>query len=136
MAPDQHLGERIKRLRLNLGLTQSELASHADVTKAYLSQIEAGQRKNPSAEVLHKIALALDTTVAQLLEKHVEPPEIKMCIRELDVVVPSSLREYALKEKLDPDEIEMLARIHHKGKQPKTVRGWLYLHESIKRAVK
>lgn len=40
MERDVKIGERLKRLRMINGLTQEELASRADLTKGYISQLE------------------------------------------------------------------------------------------------
>jgi transcriptional regulator with XRE-family HTH domain len=59
------IGKRIKKLRLEKGLSQRELASEG-VTYAYISRIEAGTR-NPSLKALIKLAPKLDTTALYLL---------------------------------------------------------------------
>jgi transcriptional regulator with XRE-family HTH domain len=59
------LGRRIQLERTARGLTQAEVAQPL-VTAAYLSRVEAGQRK-PSAKVLAHIADRLAVTPARLL---------------------------------------------------------------------
>ena len=49
------LGQRIKALRVEAGLTQEEVAWSCDVSKAHLSQIEAG-KGYPSMPVLLALA--------------------------------------------------------------------------------
>ena len=133
---EEHLAARIKKIRLKRGLSVKELAEKAGVTPAYLYQIEGGQRKNPSALILHRITTALDITTDEAFKLLERPPDVKQVIRKFKAKVPPSLIEYAQRESLDPEEVEMLARIHHKGMQPKTARGWLLLHEAIKRFAK
>lgn len=48
------LGERIKKERLNRGLTQEVLAEKANISVSFLGQIERGERKL-SLETLIKI---------------------------------------------------------------------------------
>jgi len=50
------------------GLSQLALAKRADVAQAYISEMEAGQKKNPGIETLRKIAKALGVPVTELLE--------------------------------------------------------------------
>jgi transcriptional regulator with XRE-family HTH domain len=50
-----------------LGLTREHLAKKAKVTTAYVSMMEAGKRKNPSLDVLRKLAKALGVPVTELL---------------------------------------------------------------------
>jgi XRE family transcriptional regulator, master regulator for biofilm formation len=63
------LGERIKRLRIEKGLSLIDLARIAGVSKSYLSQIERGKQNNPSLQFLQKIAIPLETSLEYLLEE-------------------------------------------------------------------
>ena len=56
------LSKRIKKLRLENGLTQRQLAKMANTTPTSVSAYEKGQ-KTPSIEVLCNIANALETSV-------------------------------------------------------------------------
>jgi transcriptional regulator with XRE-family HTH domain len=66
------VGERIRRLRMERGLTQRAL-SGPGVSYAYVSRIEAGQRR-PSVRVLRLLAERLDVT-PELLETGRDLPE-------------------------------------------------------------
>lgn len=66
------VGRRVRVLRLELGLSQRELAAGMDrVTYAYISRIENGHRI-PELSALLELAAGLGTTVAYLLtgEEH------------------------------------------------------------------
>jgi transcriptional regulator with XRE-family HTH domain len=65
MEPQEALGEAIRRLRLERGLTQRQLADAADVNETWISHIEAG-RTNPAWGTVTRLAAALDLTVSQL----------------------------------------------------------------------
>lgn len=52
------LGEEIKALRLNAGLSQEALALAAEVDRTYVSQLERGVA-NPSLVILHRISKVL-----------------------------------------------------------------------------
>ena len=67
MAP-RRLANVIRELRERKNLTQEELAKRAKVTRSHLSLLEAGHRKNPSLDVLKRLAKALGVPVAELLE--------------------------------------------------------------------
>jgi transcriptional regulator with XRE-family HTH domain len=58
------VGQRIKRLREEQGLSQRDLAEPG-ITYAYVSRIEGGQR-TPSAKALRKLAEKLGTTALYL----------------------------------------------------------------------
>jgi transcriptional regulator with XRE-family HTH domain len=60
-------GARIRRLRIDQGLTAAGLAKQARrVSWQHICDIERGYRR-PSAQVLHRIAKALGTTAPALL---------------------------------------------------------------------
>ena len=58
----------LRRLRKTKGLSQEELARKARVSQPYLSQLEAGTYKNPSIEIIQRLAKALGVPVTALLE--------------------------------------------------------------------
>ena len=58
----------LKALREERGWSQAQLGQKADVTAAYVTQLETGKKKNPSLEVLKRLARALGVPVTELLE--------------------------------------------------------------------
>jgi transcriptional regulator with XRE-family HTH domain len=63
------IGERIKELRTEAGLSQPQLAVKAGVDQGGLSRIERGLKVNPTLDVLRRLARALDCRVADLLDE-------------------------------------------------------------------
>ena len=61
------LGDRIRKLRTEKGLTLEALAEKVDSSKSYIWEIENKNVSRPSAEKLRLIAIALDTTTVYLL---------------------------------------------------------------------
>ncbi|MEO3945372.1 helix-turn-helix transcriptional regulator [Gorillibacterium sp. CAU 1737] len=61
------IGDRIKYLREQKGLTITELAEMADISKSYLSHMERKLQNNPSLQMLSKLAESLDTNLEFLL---------------------------------------------------------------------
>lgn len=55
------VGERIRKMRNNLGLSQEKLALKADIDRTYLASVENGKR-NISIINLEKLIVALNTT--------------------------------------------------------------------------
>lgn len=70
------LGSRIRSIRLERGLTQSELAG-ADLSESYISLIERGKR-HPGHRTLKSIAERLELTVDEL-SSHVAPVDPQIC---------------------------------------------------------
>ena len=52
-------GKKLKELRENKGLSLSELSRRVDVSKSYISRLEAGKNDNPSADIINKMCKAL-----------------------------------------------------------------------------
>lgn len=62
------LGQKIKKFRRKLGLSQDDFARKADVPYTTLTKIETGVIKKPSVYVVSKIAKALDISIEKLLK--------------------------------------------------------------------
>jgi transcriptional regulator with XRE-family HTH domain len=64
----QQFGRVIRRRREAAGLSQEALADAARLHRTYISLLERGRRM-PSIEVVKKLATALGTTMASLMEE-------------------------------------------------------------------
>ena len=62
------LGEKIRNLRKELGLTLDQLADDTGSSKSYIWELENKNPPRPSAEKLIKIADRLQTTIEFLLD--------------------------------------------------------------------
>ncbi|MFS7186067.1 helix-turn-helix domain-containing protein [Serratia proteamaculans] len=60
-----HLGQHVKLLRLQAGLSQEAFADRCGLDRTYISGIERGVR-NPTLEVLYIIATGLRTDLPTL----------------------------------------------------------------------
>ena len=65
MGIKQEFGRKIKRMRINRGLTQEELAEAIEMSQRTLSGIETGENF-VSAETIDKLLSALNTTSEEL----------------------------------------------------------------------
>jgi transcriptional regulator with XRE-family HTH domain len=66
--PDKTLGEVVRELREARGLTPGQLAEKAQVALSLVLSLEAGGQSNPSRQILHRLARALDVPAKSLLE--------------------------------------------------------------------
>ena len=64
----QQFGNLVRRRRLAIGLGQEALADKAGLHRTHVSLLERGKRM-PSLAVIKKLAMALDTTMASLMEE-------------------------------------------------------------------
>ena len=65
---NNQLGQKLKKLRQKLGLSQDDFARKADVPYTTLTKIETGVIKKPSVFVVSKIAKALDVSIEDLIK--------------------------------------------------------------------
>jgi XRE family transcriptional regulator, master regulator for biofilm formation len=61
------IGAKIRSLRMERGLTLTELADKAGIAKSYLSNIERDLQNNPTFEYINKVAKALNIEQEKIL---------------------------------------------------------------------
>ena len=87
------LGERVRTLRHQRGITRKALAQHAWVSERYLAQLEAGLG-NCSIVLLRRIARAIGLPVTQLVHDGAEPPlDLVLLTQFLERLAPDMLVE-------------------------------------------
>ncbi len=124
------VGERIKQRREEKGQSASRLAEAAGISKSYLHEIENGASVMPSAEVLFNLAEALETSVAVLLGRRAT-----VTAQNSTPHISASLKEYAIDNNLEEEEVHRLACIKYRNRAPKRKEDWAFIHEAIKRAI-
>jgi transcriptional regulator with XRE-family HTH domain len=80
MPPDETLGQRIRRVRTERGMSLAKV-SGADFSRAFLHQVEHG-RSQPSTRVLRVIAGRLGTEVDYLLEGRLPGVERELALEK------------------------------------------------------
>ena len=105
-----NLGEKIKRMRLQKGLTQEELADRCELTKGYISQLE-NNLNSPSIATLTDILAALGSSLAEFFQ---EEPEEKIVYtknefieKDSDGVLLNWLIPNAQKNMMEPILVEL-----------------------------
>lgn len=63
----KQLGEKIKVLRKETGLSQEKFALKIDMDRTYFATVESGKR-NVSLQNIEKIAKGLNVTISELFE--------------------------------------------------------------------
>ena len=99
------LGLKLRGLREEIGMSQAQLASQAELSQGYLSQIENDEVQNPSASVLFRLAQAL----------HVDPRCLLEAAGYSDVLGEGPEMEYEMP--VDPDLLRFLARLSAEQQQ-------------------
>lgn len=69
-----HIGQKIRQMRLDRGLSLTALAARAGIAKSYLSNIERRVQSNPSMLFLEKISRVFGVEVETLVkDMHIRP---------------------------------------------------------------
>ncbi|MCK4344827.1 MAG: helix-turn-helix transcriptional regulator [Bacteroidales bacterium] len=63
----QKVGARIKKLRLEAGLSQEKLSFESNLDRSYIGSVERGER-NIALINLNEIAVALNISISELLK--------------------------------------------------------------------
>lgn len=96
------IGSRIKAIRKEKGITQTDLALKAGISRTYLADIE-GNRYAPSLKILGVVAEALNLKVSDLIEDKEKDPELT----ESYIEVIQSAR----KAGVTPDKLQALIEV-------------------------
>jgi transcriptional regulator with XRE-family HTH domain len=94
------LGEKIRELRDELGMSQAQLATQGGLSQGYLSQLENDEVQNPSAAVIFGLAKAL----------HVDP-RVLMNAAGYGAPGADAITTDGYDVQVDPDLLKFLARI-------------------------
>jgi XRE family aerobic/anaerobic benzoate catabolism transcriptional regulator len=87
------LGERVRTMRNQRGMTRKALAQYADVSERYLAQLETGEG-NCSIVLLRRIARAMSVPVARLVSEGSDPPlDAVLFSQFLDRLSPPALKQ-------------------------------------------
>lgn len=124
-------GERIRRARQAKGIKQVALARQAGISASYLSEIETAQSGAPSAVIVLRLAEALGSTVAELLDLPSRPRAAPLSASRWS----SELAQLRQIIGASEDELVMLSRIEVRGRRPKTLDDWIFLLLAVRRAI-
>jgi transcriptional regulator with XRE-family HTH domain len=129
----KRLGKNIRYLRQGKSWSLSDLAERSGVSKAYISDLENGSGGRPNIQYLYRIATALDTTIDGLVNQSVRTtPKRGSKTTGSNEPLPPGLEEFAEKEGLEPEQMDMLAKLNFRGNRPKDADAWKLIYDTIK----
>jgi len=103
----RRLGERVRTLRNQRGMSRKVLAQHAKVSERYLAQLEVG-KGNCSIVLLRRIARAIGLPVTQLVNEGADPALdlvlLTQFVERLPAKAVSEARDLLLKHFGEPSE--------------------------------
>ncbi|SRR6266568_1648505 len=130
----KRLGENIRYLRQGKNLSLADLAKMSGVSKTYISDLENGLGGRPNVQYLYKIATALETTIDALIKLSLKTSPVKTNPSVSKEPLPPGLEEFAKQERLEPKQIDMLARLNFRGNRPKSADAWKLIYDTLKMA--
>lgn len=68
MVIESNVGDKIRSKRRQIGYSITDLSELSGISRQYISQIERGESKNPSTEVLKKLCECLDIPMEYLFQ--------------------------------------------------------------------
>jgi transcriptional regulator with XRE-family HTH domain len=126
------LGERLRLLRKEKGLSLRKAAVSVDLSVAYIFRLEADDA-NPSLNVLERLAKVYGVTLEELTAGTRETSRPLQLTPGLQDFI-SDYRE-TFPELGDPDWQRMLSNIRLRGRYPETKEDWLPLFLELRRAL-
>jgi transcriptional regulator with XRE-family HTH domain len=127
MANGESIGANIRRYREERGLSPTQLAAKAEISKSYLSELEnlKDGTKQPSADKLYLIANALGVAMSELLGRRI--------ITAPRTQPPVSLGTFVKAHPEVPQgDIEMLSQIQFRGEPPQSLERWEFIYQAIR----
>lgn len=119
------IGINVRKYRNELGISLSELADRAHVSKGYISALEnETSNHRPSGETLYAIAEVLGVTMSDLMGRRL--------LAEPVAEMTPSLREFAAEARLPQRDMRMLASIEFRGERPRSKERWRYIYDAIR----
>jgi len=107
------VGDRIKYLRIEKGMTQEELGEKVGVKNAAINKYETGIVVNLKRDMIVKLASALDTTPAYLMGwEDEEPDDIDLMeLREQLRRSPETRMLFSVTKHATPEQIKLVAEM-------------------------
>lgn len=126
------LGERLRTLRRDKGLSLRRAAEGADISVAYISRLEADDA-NPTLEVLERLATLYGVPIEELTAGTRETSSPLL----LTPALMEFLEAYSVSfpELKDPDWQRTLSSIRLRGRYPEKKDDWLSLFLELRRAL-
>lgn len=122
MKLEEQIGNKIKNLRNQNGLTQQELADRSDLTKGFISQVERGQTA-PSVATLADIIECLGSNLADFFNEEEDPQIVfkpEDCFEKVDKAENSTrwLIPTAQKNQMEPILVTLRPRENQPFEKP------------------
>ncbi len=123
------LGEKIQQLREDKQWSSGKLAKEAGISRAYLWQLESGSKRSPSLHILQRMASALGVDVSDLCDAAPKRPACDGLPPGLASFVQNRAKALDIRQA----DVDMLAGISFRGRQPDKPEDWELLFLFLKK---
>jgi len=108
------LGEKVQRFRTDRGMSPTELAKAAGISRPYLWQLETGGKQQPSFAVLGRLACALGVSVAEFGDPIVE----SIAGEDLPTALAAFAKGRGRELGVTQGDLEVMKNINFRGNRP------------------
>jgi transcriptional regulator with XRE-family HTH domain len=109
------VGKRIRLLRLERNVHQSDIAEASGISRSHLSKIESGKVENPGLLTLERIAKALKVSISYLL--HFDERSLKRRILEVEKRKKEQKRKKVVLEQREKEIRQLKKELRKLGKK-------------------
>jgi len=85
------LGNKLKEVRKELGLTQEQLAKRLGVSRSYIGDIETGRLKGTNVQLISKLADLSGKSMEYFLDKNVEVKQYDILDSAIDMLIDKNM---------------------------------------------
>jgi transcriptional regulator with XRE-family HTH domain len=117
MDDTQEWGRHLRQSRQARGWSLADVAERAQLSRAYISAIERGKSKRPGAEAVRRLESVLGIWKGNGSEESQD--------------MPAALASVAEEHGLSSSEVEALAGIRIRGRQPQTKQRWDFIFNAL-----
>ena len=144
MESDNRFGEAIRKRRIEMQMTQYEVAQKLDVSQNFVTYLEKGQRK-PTNDMIRRIAGVLSLSMDTLyMDAHPDLPEFlrydkveKKLFKQLPPALEKLKSDRALRSRhgITDEEVQQLATMRLRG-EIKNAEDYVFLLMSIRQVLR
>lgn len=113
----EDLGRRIREVRGERGWSLAEVSRRTGLSRAYINALERGKGRRPGAETIRRLEDVLGRVSTGG----------PVGLEEL----PIGLQQLAVERNLPTSEIQVLAGLQVRGRQPESLERWRFIYDAL-----
>lgn len=113
----EELGRRIRDARTERGWSLAEVSRRTGLSRAYINALERGKGRRPGADTIRRLEDVLGRVSTA------EPASLGE--------LPVGLQQLAVERNLPASEIQVLAGLQVRGRQPESLERWRFIYDAL-----